>query len=200
MIKSLLLTSSAFFALCLPALAQVEPGEPAPDFNLKDSKDNSQKLSAYLGKFVVLEWLNPECPIVKKHYSGGNMQKLQKEYTAKGVIWLSIISSAPGKQGHCTGPQAEANRKDMGASPTAVLLDPSGDVGQKYGAKTTPHMFIINPDGKVIYAGAIDSIESPKSADCDKATNYVRETLDAALDGKPVPTPQTKPYGCNVKY
>jgi len=200
MIKNLLLTSFAFFALCLPALAQVEPGEPAPDFSLKDSKDNSQKLSAYLGKFVVLEWLNPECPFVKKHYSGGNMQKLQKEYTSKGVIWLSIISSAPGQQGHCTGPQAEANRKDMNASPTAVLLDPSGDVGQKYGAKTTPHMFIINPDGKVIYAGAIDSINSPKSADCDKATNYVRETLDAALAGKPVPTSQTKSYGCNVKY
>ena len=200
MIKSLLLTSSAFFALCLPALAQVEPGEPAPDFSLKDSKDNSQKLSAYLGKFVVLEWLNPECPVVKKHYSGGNMQKLQKEYTAKGVVWLSIISSAPGKQGHCTGPQAEANRKDMNAYPTAVLLDPSGDVGQKYGAKTTPDIFIINPDGKVIYAGAIDSIPSANPADCAKATNYVRETLDAALAGKPVPHPETKPYGYSVKY
>ncbi len=200
MIKSLILTSSAVLALCLPTFAQVEPGEPAPDFSLKDSKDNSQKLSAYLGKFVVLEWLNPECPFVKKHYSGGNMQKLQKEYTSKGVIWLSIISSAPGQQGHCTGPQAEANRKDMSASPTAVLLDPSGDVGQKYGAKTTPHMFIINPDGKVIYAGAIDSINSPKSADCDKATNYVRETLDAALAGKPIPHQETRPYGCNVKY
>jgi len=200
MIKSLLLNSFAFFALCLPTLAQVEPGEPAPDFSLKDSKDNSQKLSAYLGKFVVLEWLNPECPFVKKHYSGGNMQKLQKEYTAKGVVWLSIISSAPGQQGHCTGPQAEANRKDMSASPTAVLLDPSGDVGQKYGAKTTPHMFIINPDGKVIYAGAIDSLKSTKSADCAKATNYVRETLDAALAGKPIPHPETSPYGCNVKY
>jgi peroxiredoxin len=200
MIKSLLLTSSTFFALCLFALAQVEPGEPAPDFNLKDSKDNSQKLSTYAGKFVVLEWMNSECPFIKKHYSNGNMQKLQKEYTAKGVVWLSIISSAPGKQGHCTGPQAEANRKDMDASPTAVLLDPSGDVGQKYGAKTTPHIFIINPDGNVIYAGAIDSIPSPKSADCDKATNYVRETLDAALAGKPIPHPETKPYGCSVKY
>ena len=200
MIKSFLLTSSAFFALCLPALAQVEPGEPAPDFNLKDSKDNSQKLSTYNGKFVVLEWMNSECPFIKKHYSNGNMQKLQKEYTAKGVVWLSIISSAPGKQGHCTGPQAEANRKDMDASPTAVLLDPSGDVGQKYGAKTTPHIFIINPDGNVIYAGAIDSIPSSKSDDCDKATNYVRETLDAALAGKPILHPETKPYGCSVKY
>jgi peroxiredoxin len=198
--KTILLTSSALLALCLPSLAQVEPGEHAPDFNLKDSKDNSQKLSTCAGKFVVLEWMNPECPFVKKQYSSGNMQKLQKEYTAKGIIWLSIISSAPGKQGHCTGPQAEANRKDMGASPTAVLLDPSGDVGQKYGAKTTPDIFIINPDGKVIYAGAIDSIPSANPADCAKATNYVRETLDAALAGKPVPTPQTKSYGCSVKY
>ena len=200
MIKSLLLTSSAFFALCLPALAQVEPGEPAPEFSLKDSQDDFKKLSAYAGKFVVLEWMNHDCPFVKKQYSSGNMQKLQKEYTAKGVIWLSIISSAPGKQGHCTGPQAEANRKDMGASPSAVLLDPSGDVGQKYGAKTTPDIFIINPAGNIIYAGAIDSIPSANPSDCAKATNYVRETLNAALAGKPVPTPQTKSYGCSVKY
>ena len=200
MIKSLLLISSAFFALCLPALAQVEPGEPAPEFSLKDSQDEFKKLSAYAGKFVVLEWINHDCPFVKKQYSSGNMQKLQKEYTAKGVIWLSIISSAPGKQGHCTGPQAEANRKDMGASPTAVLLDPSGDVGQKYGAKTTPDIFIINPAGNIIYAGAIDSIPSANPSDCAKATNYVRETLNAALAGKPVPTPQTKSYGCSVKY
>ena len=200
MIKSLFLICSAFFALCLPALAQVEPGEPAPEFSLKDSQDDFKKLSAYAGKFVVLEWMNHDCPFVKKQYSSGNMQKLQKEYTAKGVIWLSIISSAPGKQGHCTGPQAEANRKDMGASPTAVLLDPSGDVGQKYGAKTTPDIFIINPAGNIIYAGAIDSIPSANPSDCAKATNYVRETLNAALAGKPVPTPQTKSYGCSVKY
>jgi peroxiredoxin len=200
MLKIFLLTSSAFFALCLPALAQVEPGEPAPEFSLKDSQDDFKKLSAYAGKFVVLEWMNHDCPFVKKQYSSGNMQKLQKEYTAKGVIWLSIISSAPGKQGHCTGPQAEANRKDMGASPTAVLLDPSGDVGQKYGAKTTPDIFIINPAGNIIYAGAIDSIPSANPSDCAKATNYVRETLNAALAGKPVPTPQTKSYGCSVKY
>ena len=200
MVKILLLISSAFLALCLPALAQVEPGEPAPEFSLKDSQDDFKKLSAYAGKFVVLEWMNHDCPFVKKQYSSGNMQKLQKEYTAKGVIWLSIISSAPGKQGHCTGPQAEANRKDMGASPTAVLLDPSGDVGQKYGAKTTPDIFIINPAGNIIYAGAIDSIPSANPSDCAKATNYVRETLDAALAGKPVPTPQTKSYGCSVKY
>ena len=180
--------------------AAVEPGDIAPEFALKDAKDNFQKLSTYAGKFVVLEWMNPECPFVKKHYSVGNMQNLQKEYTAKGVVWLSIISSAPGKQGFCAGPQAEANRKDQKAYPTAVLLDPSGEVGQKYGAKTTPHIFILNPEGKVIYAGAIDNLRSTNPADCAKADNYVRETLDAAMAGKPVPHPSTQPYGCGVKY
>jgi peroxiredoxin len=187
-------------ALNLSAFAAVEPGETAPDFTLKDSKGNSQKLSSFSGKFVVLEWMNPECPFVKKHYSTGNMQSLQKEYTGKGIVWLSIISSAPGKQGYCTGPQAEANTKDQKAVPTAVLLDPSGEVGQLYGAKTTPHMFVINPEGKLIYMGAIDSIRSANSSDCAKADNYVRQTLNAALAGKPVPNPETKSYGCSVKY
>jgi peroxiredoxin len=187
-------------ALNLSAFAAVEPGETAPDFTLKDSKGNSQKLSSFSGKFVVLEWMNPECPFVKKHYSTGNMQSLQKEYTGKGIVWLSIISSAPGKQGYCTGPQAEANTKDQKAFPTAVLLDPSGEVGQLYGAKTTPHMFVINPEGKLIYMGAIDSIRSANSSDCAKADNYVRQTLNAALAGKPVPNPETKSYGCSVKY
>ena len=195
-----LLLSVLTLALNLSAFSAVEPGESAPDFTLKDSKGNTQKLSSFAGKFVVLEWLNPECPFVKKHYSTGNMQSLQKEYTAKGVVWLSIISSAPGKQGYCTGPQAEANTKDQKAFPTAVLLDPSGNVGQLYGAKTTPHMFIISPEGKVIYLGAIDSIRSADSSDCAKAVNYVRQTLDAALAGKPVPTAETKSYGCSVKY
>jgi len=198
--KSILPLPALALALNLSAFAAVEPGETAPDFTLKDSKGNSQKLSSYSGKFVVLEWMNSECPFVKKHYSIGNMQSLQKEYTTKGVVWLSIISSAPGKQGYCTGPQAEANTKDQKASPTAVLLDPSGEVGQLYGAKTTPHMFVINPEGKLIYMGAIDSIRSANSSDCAKADNYIRQTLDAALAGKPVPTPETKSYGCSVKY
>jgi len=198
--KKIFLTTSLALSLVLSAHAEVEIGESAPDFTLKDSKDNPKKLSAFSGKFVVLEWLNPECPFVKKQYSGGNMQKLQKEYTAKGVIWLSIISSAPGKQGHRTGPQADADTKDKNAVPTAVLLDPSGSVGQQFGAKTTPQMFIINPEGKIIYMGAIDSIRSANPEDCSKAENYVRQALDAALAGKPVPNPETKPYGCSVKY
>ena len=198
--KKIFLITSLVLSLVLSARAEVEIGEPAPDFTLKDSKDNTQKLSAFSGKFVVLEWLNPDCPFVKKQYSGGNMQKLQKEYTAKGVVWLSIISSAPGKQGHRTGPQADADTKDKNAAPTAVLLDPSGSVGQQFGAKTTPQMFIINPEGKMIYMGAIDSIRSANPEDCSKAENYVRQALDAALAGKPVPNPETKPYGCSVKY
>ena len=198
--KKILLTTTLVLSLAFLARAEVEIGESAPDFTLKDSKDNPQKLSAFSGKFVVLEWLNADCPFVKKHYSGGNMQKLQKEYTAKGVVWLSMISSAPGNQGHRTGPQADADTKDKNATPTAVLLDPSGSVGQQYGAKTTPHIFIINPEGKVIYRGAIDSIRSANSEDCGKAENYVRQALDAALAGKPVPIQDTKPYGCSVKY
>ncbi len=186
--------------LNLSAFAAVEPGEVAPDFTLTDSKGTSHKLSDFRGKLVVLEWLNHECPFVKKHYSGGNMQKLQQEYTAKGVVWLSIISSAPGKQGHRTGPQAEADTKDKNAAPTAVLLDPSGEVGKKYDAKTTPEMFVLDKEGKILYAGAIDSIKSTDSADIAKAENHVRAALDAALAGQPVPTPKTKPYGCSVKY
>ncbi len=187
-------------SLNFPSFAAVEPGEVAPDFTLTDSKGTSHKLSDFRGKLVVLEWLNHECPFVKKHYSGGNMQKLQQEYTAKGVVWLSIISSAPGKQGHRTGPQAEADTKDKNAAPTAVLLDPSGEVGKKYDAKTTPEMFVLDKEGKILYAGAIDSIKSTDSADIAKAENHVRQALDAALAGQPVPSPKTKPYGCSVKY
>ena len=186
--------------LTFTAFAAVEPGEAAPEFTLTDSKGTSHKLSDFRGKLVVLEWLNHDCPFVKKHYSGGNMQKLQKEYTAKGVVWLSIISSAPGKQGHRTGPQADADTEDKGAAPTAVLLDAAGEVGKKYDAKTTPEMFVIDKEGKVIYAGAIDSIKSTDSADVAKAENHVRAALDAALAGKPVATPKTQPYGCSVKY
>ncbi|MFM8654321.1 MAG: redoxin domain-containing protein [Verrucomicrobiota bacterium] len=198
--KILLLLPLLTLALNHFALSAVEPGEAAPEFTLTDSKGTSHKLSDFRGKLVVLEWLNHECPFVKKHYTGGDMQKLQKEYTAKGVVWLSIISSAPGKPGHRTGPQADVDTKDNDAAPTAVLLDPAGEVGQKYGAKTTPEMFVIDKEGKIIYAGAIDSIKSTDSADIAKAENHVRQALDAALAGTPVPTPKTTPYGCSVKY
>jgi peroxiredoxin len=198
--KQLLLLPLLTLALNQSVRSAAEPGEAAPEFTLTDSKGTSHKLSDFRGKFVVLEWLNHECPFVKKHYSSGNMQKLQQEYTAKGVVWLSIISSAPGKQGHRTGPQAEADTKDKNAAPTAVLLDPSGEVGKKYDAKTTPEMFVLDKEGKILYAGAIDSIKSTDSADIAKAENHVRQALDAALAGQPVPTPKTTPYGCSVKY
>jgi peroxiredoxin len=198
--KQLLLLPLLTLALNQSVRSAAEPGEAAPEFTLTDSKGTSHKLSDFRGKFVVLEWLNHECPFVKKHYSSGNMQKLQQEYTAKGVVWLSIISSAPGKQGHRTGPQAEADTKDKNAAPTAVLLDPSGEVGKKYDAKTTPEMFVLDKEGKILYAGAIDSIKSTDSADIAKAENHVRQALNAALAGQPVPTPKTKPYGCSVKY
>ena len=197
MIKRLCLP---FLALSLPVLAGIEPGETAPDFSLTDSKGATRKLSDFRGKLVVLEWLNHECPFVKKHYEGGNMQNLQKEYTGKGIIWLSIISSAPGKQGHRTGPQADADTKDKNAVPTAVLLDHAGEVGKQYGAKTTPEIFIIDREGRVIYAGAMDNMKSTDPKDIAKAESYVRLALEAALAGQPVSTPQTEPYGCSVKY
>jgi len=197
MIKRLCLP---FLALSLPVLAGIEPGETAPDFSLTDSKGATRKLSDFRGKLVVLEWLNHECPFVKKHYEGGNMQNLQKKYTGKGIIWLSIISSAPGKQGHRTGPQADADTKDKNAVPTAVLLDHAGEVGKQYGAKTTPEIFIIDREGRVIYAGAMDNMKSTDPKDIAKAESYVRLALEAALAGQPVSTPQTEPYGCSVKY
>jgi peroxiredoxin len=175
-------------------------GSPAPDISATDTNGKRQTLSQYKGKFVVLEWTNPECPFVHKHYDSGNMQKLQKEYTAKGVVWLSINSSAAGKQGNYTPEKWNEIVKQKGAAPTAVLLDPDGKVGHAYDAKTTPHIFIINPDGKLIYEGGIDSIRSPDQADIPKATNYVRATLDEAMAGKPVTTPVSQPYGCGVKY
>lgn len=175
-------------------------GKPAPDFTLTDTHGEKRSLSDYKGKFIVLEWINHDCPFVGKHYGSGNMQKLQREYTEKGVIWLSINSSAPGKQGYCTPEQANKLTKKKEAFPTAVLLDPDGKVGNIYGAKTTPHMFIITPEGILIYNGAIDDKPSTKKKDIAKAKNYVRATLDAAMNGKKVAIPTTQPYGCSVKY
>jgi len=184
-------------ALCF---AEAQIGEPAPEFRLADLRGEEQALSSQRGRFVVLEWFNPECPFVQKHYRSQNMQSLQRAYTQRDVAWWSIDSSAPGKQGHLEAAQAEAWMQGQGAGPSAVLLDPEGAVGRLYGAKTTPHLFIINPDGVLIYAGAIDSIASADRADILPATNYVRQALDEALEGQPVSVSSTKPYGCSVKY
>jgi len=186
-------------ALSIVALA-ARVGEPAPNFTATDSNGKAHTLSSYRGKFVVLEWHNQGCPYTKKHYDSGNMERLQKEWTQKGVIWLTVISSAPGTQGYVTGEQENDYMRRMNAAPTAALLDPTGDLGHLYGAKTTPHMFIINPDGVLIYDGAIDDKPTPDQADIPTSTNYVSMALKEAMSGKSVSTPTSRPYGCSVKY
>ena len=188
--------------LLVTGLAHAAPklGEPAPAFTLPGSDGKQYSLADYKGKYVVLEWTNHDCPFVKKHYMSGNMQAQQKELTGKGAVWLSVVSSAPGKQGHVDAAGANALTQSRGAAPTAVLLDPSGDVGHKYEAKTTPHMYVVAPDGKLIYMGGIDSIASSDADDIAKATPYVKVALAEAMSGKPVSNASTKPYGCSVKY
>lgn len=173
-----------------------------PDFSLKGHDGKTYKLSEVLkeGKHVVLEWFNNECPYVKKHYDSGNMQAIQKKYTDQGVKWFTIVSSAKGKQGFMTIDSAAEIKKSRKQNATAILLDPSGKVGRLYGAKTTPHMFVISPKGDVVYKGAIDSNSSYKPKTIAGATNYVAVALDASMGGKKVSKPTTKPYGCSVKY
>jgi peroxiredoxin len=190
-----LAASTALFAADSPAV-----GTTAPDFSLTDSKGKTQSVSQYKGKYVVLEWFNPDCPFVKKHYGSGNMQKLQGEFTAKGVVWLSIDSSAPGLEGNLSAEQAEKKIAEWKTKQTALVLDPDGKAGRTYGAKNTPHMFVINPEGKIIYEGAIDSKASPNPADIASSTNYVKVALEESLAGKAVSNANTKPYGCSVKY
>ena len=189
------LIGTAVFAADAPSV-----GSAAPEFSLPDAKGNTHSLSEYKGKYVVLEWFNPQCPFVKKHYGSGNMQNLQQEYTGKGVVWLTIDSNAPGTEGNLTAEEAAKIAASWKTHETALLLDPEGRAGQAYGAKNTPNMVIINPDGKIIYHGAIDSKATPNPADIPTSTNYVKAALDQSLAGKSVATPQTKPYGCSVKY
>ena len=188
--------------LLFPALlvAGEQAVEQAPAFELVDVEGNKHALSQYDGKLVVLEWFNYGCPFVQKHYKSDNMQNLQEKYTEKGVVWLTIASSAPGKQGYLTPEKAAELDILDNAEPTAILLDHDGSVGKQYGAKTTPHMFIINKEGKVVYNGAIDSIRSTETEDVPKAKNYVSQALNELLAGKDVSVNSTKPYGCSVKY
>jgi peroxiredoxin len=182
------------------ARAAAVVGEAAPDFTLTDSRGAKQSLSSLKGKWVVLEWVNYECPFVQKHYGSGNMQKLQKEYTAKGVVWLTVNSSNVGKQGYFAPAEIETRSKQWGAAQSAYLVDTDGTVGRAYGAKTTPHMFVIDPVGKVVYAGGIDDKPSTDKADIATARNFVKAALDDAMAGKPVTTTSSTPYGCSVKY
>ncbi len=199
-----LLAPLAAAALALVARAEPDPaakvGAAAPEFKLKDATGKERSLSEFKGKVVVLEWLNHGCPFVKKHYGAGNMQKLQGDAAAKGVVWLSICSSAPGKQGHMSPEDHAKTAAGHKAAPAAILIDESGDVGRLYGAKTTPHMYVIDKEGVLRYGGAIDSISSSKADDIGKAENYVTAAVGALLDGKPVATAESKPYGCSVKY
>jgi len=189
----------AAIALVATALA-VKVGDPAPGFSSVDSTGKTQKLSDYKGKYVVLEWHNQGCPYTKKHYESGNMQRLQKAWTAKGVVWLTVISSAPGKQGFVTPAQENDYLKKMNAVPTAVLMDPAGTLGRLYDAKTTPDMYIIDPKGTLIYHGAIDDKPTTDQSDIAGARNYVNAALSEAMSGKPVAETATRPYGCSVKY
>jgi len=185
----------------MPGIAQANAvGAPAPAFTLTDSDGNSRSLAEFKGKTVVLEWTNAECPFVKKHYGAKNMQSQQGKATADGVVWLTINSSAPGLQGHVDGAKANAIRKEVGAQQSAYLLDPTGTVGRAYGAKTTPHMYIIDGAGVLRYNGGIDSIPSADQADIAKATQYVPQALAELAAGKPVSVSTSKPYGCSVKY
>lgn len=173
----------------------VRVGQPAPAFTATDNQGNEHSLTEYKGKWVVLEWHNRGCPYVVKYYQSGSMQKLQKEWASKGVVWLTIVSSGPGKAGYVTPEESVAYVKEQNAAPTAVLLDPSGAVGHLYEAKTTPHMFVINPQGVLIYDGAIDDRPTRDSADIATATNYVSAALTEAMAGKPVTVPTSRPYG-----
>lgn len=202
MIKTFLLTALVALGLgaAAPAHAAVAIGQPAPDFTGTDVDGQTHKLSDYKGKIVVLEWTNPGCPFVMKHYDSGNMQKLQEKYTGEGVVWLSINSSADGKEGNMTNEEAKAYIAEHKAHATARISDPSGDIGKLYDAKTTPHMFVIDKDGKLVYMGAIDSNSSFKPETIEGSTNYVAAAIDSLMAGKPVEVASTKPYGCSVKY
>jgi peroxiredoxin len=191
----------AVAALLFVALAHgATAGQAAPAFSGTDSNGKAESLAQYHGKYVVLEWTNRDCPYTRKHYDSGNMQKLQQQWTAKGVVWLTILSSAPGEQGYLTAEQENAQLARVQAHPTAAILDPRGEIGRLYAAKTTPHMFVIDPQGKILYAGAIDDKSSTDTADVASAKNYVSAALNSALAGQPVAVASTRPYGCSVKY
>lgn len=177
-----------------------QPGNLAPAFTLPDAAGTKRSLADFKGKWVVLEWVNYDCPFVKKHYGSGNMPALQKEMRAQGIVWLSINSSADGKQGSFRGEELKARMKSEKAEPDHYLVDADGKVGKSYNAKTTPAMFVINPQGVVTYAGAIDDHPSTDAEDIPKSVNYVKQAISQALAGKPVETASTKSYGCSVKY
>ena len=200
-----LISATALFLVPVAIRAQVSAqtarvNAPAPDFTATDSHGQSHSLDQYKGKYVVLEWHNHDCPFTRKHYESGNMQSLQKEWTEKGVVWFTVISSAPGMDGYVTAPQENDYLAKMHAAPTAALLDPDGKIGRLYNAKTTPDMYVIDPQGKLIYSGAIDNRPTPDPDDINGAENYVSDALSEAMSGKPIVNSYTRAYGCSVKY
>jgi peroxiredoxin len=201
-----LLAGTGLFGLVVPAgvaadsSAQARLGAPAPNFTLSDSNGRSVSLSDFKGKTIVLEWTNHECPYVRKHYGGQNMQALQKKWTARGVVWLTVISSHPGAQGFVHGLEANKLTDDRGAAPTAVLLDPRGGVGRSYGAQVTPHMYVITGDGALVYMGGIDDKPTSRLEDLKGAKNFVDAALSELVAGKPVSVKTSRPYGCSIKY
>jgi thioredoxin-related protein len=195
-------TFLALSAFVVAASVQAAPavGQPAPDFTLKDAAGKAVKLSDYRGKHVVLEWTNPGCPYVRKHYNSGNMPATQKEAVSKGVVWLSINSTEKSSYDYMEPAKVVAWQKERQSQPTALLMDEEGTAGMAYGARTTPHMYIVDPQGRLVYAGGIDSIPSSNPDDIKKAVNYVRQGLNEALAGKPISQAATRPYGCSIKY
>lgn len=192
----------AFLLSLIPLIAAAEPeiGQPAPGFSGKTADGKSLDLASLKGKTVVLEWTNHECPFVRKHYESGNIPQLQKQATADGIVWLQIISSASGKEGFVDGPTAIKLNSQRGAAPSNTILDPEGAIGRLYGAKTSPHLYIVDPQGVLVYKGGIDSIPSADKEDIAKAENYVKSALAELAAGKKVSKSSTKPYGCTVKY
>jgi len=189
------MSTAALFAAEAPKV-----GAPAPGFSLSDSGGKKHSLGDFKGKYVVLEWFNPGCPFVQKHYKSDNMQGLQKQFTGKDVVWLTIDSSAPGKEGYLTADEANKQIADWKMKATALLLDPDGKVGHEYAATNTPHMYVVDPSGKLIYSGAIDSKPTANPDDIASSTNYVKVALEEAMAGKPVTTPTSRAYGCSIKY
>jgi peroxiredoxin len=183
-----------------PALAAPQVGKPAPNFTAVDSNGKTYSLSEMRGKIVALEWTNHDCPYVRKHYGAGNMQALQRQAADAGVVWLSVISSPAGEQGNVTSDKANELTQTRKAAPTAVLIDPKGQVARAYDARVTPHMFLINAEGMLVYAGGIDSIPSTRADDIEKATPFFRDAIAAVAKGEPVKNAVTRPYGCTVKY
>ena len=192
--------AAALSIVAAPAFAAPAIGQPAPGFTAKDGDGKTRSLSEFKGKTVVLEWTNAGCPYVQKHYESGNMQGLQKAATKDGVVWLTLISSAPGKQGYVSPAEAKTWKPATGAASTALLLDPGGQVGHAYAAKTTPHMYVVNGAGKLVYMGGIDDKPTADPDSLKGAKNYVSAALSDVKAGRPVATAVSKPYGCTIKY